>query len=650
VSAVPVPGTGLAPVPPEKLLLDRLSGPAQCAYSCLRKLRSAATFAFRVRRTDSTTKDIGFVGDWVDIAALLAFCGSGSGFVTVYYDQSGNGRDLVQDTFAAQPRIVNAGLLETYLSGRIAMSFDGVDDRLRRIGGNATGLAGNPNITAAGAWQWAGTQRIPFAFGAANTDAGASLSLNRTGTGLVPIYKTVYGSGRNFTPVVNPDTDARYYAMQHAAGGNSHTGVLRQNGTNLAQAATTGAAVPLVLLDQNLELGSHTTDIFWFQGKQSCFILFSAVLAGADLATLETELALHTSTPPEPVLDRIPAQATNAYSCVRRLRSGIPFAFRVRRTPDNAEKDIGFVGDWAATADLLAFCGSGSGFVTLMYDQSGHGRDVVQNNIGNAPRIVNAGVLEKYPSGATAMSFDGVSDRLMRTVPGDTTGMTGNPNITMGAVFQMTNTGVSAVCCGFGNVAAPTATTCVLFRAISAATSIKKHHDDTDRNFTLVTAINTNGHAYVLQHTAGDNTHSGSVRQNGVALAPGATTGSAVALNLSDTALGLGANVTGGSLMPGKLNGFILFNALLTGADLPALEAELALHTAAPPTVFAETSVAAPGAPEIGTSMSTLGKESLYYGERPRTPNRAWLAIGSRVVPPPPNISDQGDPLPILFI
>ena len=59
--------------------------------------------------------------------SLDTFSGSmpASGFVSQWYDQSGNGNDAVQETAGSQPKIVDAGVL---VSGGI--EFDGVDDRL----------------------------------------------------------------------------------------------------------------------------------------------------------------------------------------------------------------------------------------------------------------------------------------------------------------------------------------------------------------------------------------------------------------------------------------------------------------------------------------------------------------------------------------
>jgi hypothetical protein len=84
---------------------------AAAAYS-LRKLRSAYSgFAIRVRRSsDNTEQDIGFNSlGGLDTSSLTSFCGSGNGFVTTWYDQSGNGYNATQTTAANQPQIVSSG-------------------------------------------------------------------------------------------------------------------------------------------------------------------------------------------------------------------------------------------------------------------------------------------------------------------------------------------------------------------------------------------------------------------------------------------------------------------------------------------------------------------------------------------------------------
>jgi hypothetical protein len=109
-------------------VLDGLTVNAAAAYSLRRVNGWYNGPAIGVRRSDDTVLDIGFTpaGD-LDTVALLAFVGAGDGFVTTWYDQSGNGRNAVQATAANQPRIVNAGAVET-AGGRSAFVFDGTDD------------------------------------------------------------------------------------------------------------------------------------------------------------------------------------------------------------------------------------------------------------------------------------------------------------------------------------------------------------------------------------------------------------------------------------------------------------------------------------------------------------------------------------------
>jgi hypothetical protein len=111
------------------LLLD-LYPNADVAYS-LRLLRTAYSGnAIRVRRSsDNTEQDIGFVGNDLDTASLLTFCGAGNGFVTTWYDQSENTRNATQTTAIFQPQIVLSGALLT-VNSKTCMSLDGTNDRL----------------------------------------------------------------------------------------------------------------------------------------------------------------------------------------------------------------------------------------------------------------------------------------------------------------------------------------------------------------------------------------------------------------------------------------------------------------------------------------------------------------------------------------
>jgi hypothetical protein len=115
-------------------LLDTYTD-AAAAYS-VRLLRSTYTgSAIRVRRSsDNTEQDIGFtaLGN-LDESALTTFVGANNGFVTTWYDQSGNARNATQSTAANQPRIVNLGTIEKENNLPIVV-FDGSNDFLNASG------------------------------------------------------------------------------------------------------------------------------------------------------------------------------------------------------------------------------------------------------------------------------------------------------------------------------------------------------------------------------------------------------------------------------------------------------------------------------------------------------------------------------------
>jgi hypothetical protein len=135
-------------VPPFTGLLDTYSG-ASVAYSAARRLSSTYTGSLiRVRRSsDNAEQDIGYTtGNILDESALTTFVGANNGFVTTWYDQSGNGNNAVQSTAANQPQIVSSGVVNTQAglsSGKPALLFDGVNDFM-----DFTSLVTTSNYTA----------------------------------------------------------------------------------------------------------------------------------------------------------------------------------------------------------------------------------------------------------------------------------------------------------------------------------------------------------------------------------------------------------------------------------------------------------------------------------------------------------------------
>ena len=93
---------------------------------------------------------------------------------------------------------------------------------------------------------------------------------------------------------------------------------------------------------------------------------------------------------PGPTLDIFPG-AYVAYS-LRKLSSAYTGScITVRRSSDNATRDIGFYRYSLDQTALLDFVGADSAFVTTWYDQSGNARNATQGTAANQPRIVTSG-------------------------------------------------------------------------------------------------------------------------------------------------------------------------------------------------------------------------------------------------------------------
>jgi len=118
-------------VEPDTTLLDYYTGSA-AAYS-LRNLSTSTTNVVKVRRSGDDA-ELDFTASEVSDGTLAAWVvaggGTEDGFVTTWYDQSGNANNATQATAANQPKIVSVGTLVTE-NGKAAVDFDGSDDFLR---------------------------------------------------------------------------------------------------------------------------------------------------------------------------------------------------------------------------------------------------------------------------------------------------------------------------------------------------------------------------------------------------------------------------------------------------------------------------------------------------------------------------------------
>jgi hypothetical protein len=206
-------------------------GSATVAYS-LRKLSSSSTNAIRVRRSsDNTEQDIGFVGEDLDTSTLTTFTGAGEGYITKWYDQSGNSNDAIQTTTASQPLIVSGGTVES-VNSKPALTFDSTDDYFDLTSNittsNTTGWAFVLNRTASNINQptlaagssvpygpyWFSDQNVYYA---PNTSGGNGKPSSNTGQNLLfaDTVSNVYDLYINNIQIISGTTTYAYNATNY---------------------------------------------------------------------------------------------------------------------------------------------------------------------------------------------------------------------------------------------------------------------------------------------------------------------------------------------------------------------------------------------------------------------------------------------------
>jgi hypothetical protein len=111
------------------LVLDQIATLPVWAVS-LRRLRAAYTgdAAIVRRSSDNATLGIGFIGENLDTAALIAHVGIGNGFTATMYDQIG-GVNATQPTAGSQPVMVIGGTIQL-LGGKPTIVFNGTSQQM----------------------------------------------------------------------------------------------------------------------------------------------------------------------------------------------------------------------------------------------------------------------------------------------------------------------------------------------------------------------------------------------------------------------------------------------------------------------------------------------------------------------------------------
>ena len=270
------------------------------------------------------------------------------GFVTQWYDQSGNDNHATQPATSSQPKIVNAGVL---VDG--GMLFDGVDDFLE-----ANDVA--PSFS--------GTD-IPLSCFAVNNYASSP-------TGAKAVASL--GNSSNSKP-------AFYFGKSNAGG---HTLFFRDGSNATASIDFGNTAIST----------NYLTSAFNDGANQAQFV------DGGAAGTTNIDLGL---TP----LDRFTIGAlgrtTNSLYVNASVSEIIVYDSNQSDNRTALEANIGETYGIDLPSGVDTGYDEVDGFVETWYDQSGEGNDAVQTVIGSQPKIVDAGVLVDG-----GMKFDGVNDFL----------------------------------------------------------------------------------------------------------------------------------------------------------------------------------------------------------------------------------------------
>ncbi|MBS1646781.1 MAG: T9SS type A sorting domain-containing protein [Bacteroidetes bacterium] len=327
---------------------------AATAYS-LRKLNCTYSGnAIQVRRSsDNTTKNIGFtpMGD-LDTASLLSFVGGNNGFVSIWYDQSGNGRDASQAASANQPRIVNVGVIDRY-NGIPSIFF------------NNTGASGYSICLKTANLNIYGTQACFLGVAAVKTNLTYNCLVVKTKNNNYPSPFDFYcASGTTTTLLTGNGTSANFFTCSKnfnaAAGLNIWTYQAKgtsANGVNAYYDAATQIVTNQTATfygDNNtpVYLGARSDGVTGLNGWISEVLTFATIPTPADINFLQYTEGTY-------------------YNII-----GPTFS-----TPSNATSLNAYISKW--------------------YDQSGNGYDASQATAANQPLIVNAAVINTqngYPS------------------------------------------------------------------------------------------------------------------------------------------------------------------------------------------------------------------------------------------------------------
>lgn len=273
--------------------LDSVSRQLYAAYGLSRLLSAYAGPCIRVRRaSDNAEADIGFAADgWLDTAALLAHAGTASAYITTWYDQVGGSvHSATQATGGQQPRIVNAGVIDTGPSGRPVMTMSAASTTSLGIANALDFNASAPALSIACIATATNRSTSPAVFATGGRTGGrwwTSLSYEAATSKMVlGTLQDPPDVGADWLTIPAPVGLARTVACVDYMGGKK---TLSYNGVTVTRAYPPGGAPSAGGVSYGPpRIGSWTEGAYPMDGMISCLVLARAAL---DIAALDAALA-----------------------------------------------------------------------------------------------------------------------------------------------------------------------------------------------------------------------------------------------------------------------------------------------------------------------------------------------------------------------
>ena len=263
------------------------------SYS-LRLLSSSYTGAsIQVRRSnDNATMDIGFSAGNLDTALLKAFTGAYSSYVSIWYDQSGKGRNASQSNISLQPCILLSGVVYRQNSAP-TVYFNG-STYLSTVPFN-NGYPNSFTLAICGGVK-SNTTYSTFGNKTYNNLPGPWDMYNNS----MLVSNGAGASSFNLTTPINSTTGFAQWIFQS----NTTTASAYINGTPNGSGTTTLCSD--AILPTSIILGSRTDKVTTLNGWISEFVTFANVLSTAERQTLEQNQAAYYSTISIVVPDPLP--------------------------------------------------------------------------------------------------------------------------------------------------------------------------------------------------------------------------------------------------------------------------------------------------------------------------------------------------------